>query len=125
MTPAGRAALIARAKSLAGPVASCVAARVRTDHLLSGLSWDELAALVVVLADAADPVWLREVTAADDGPSPSKQEVLLLRAHARAESLRKAGMEVPTEVRLLDSEYRRNRKRAQELAAVPGEVLAA
>ncbi len=125
MTPAERAALVSRAKSLAGPVASCVAARVRTDHLLSGLSWDELAALVVVLADAADPVWLREVTVSgDDEPPLSKREVLLRKAHARAVALRAAGMEVPAEVRLLDSEYRRDRKRARELAVVREELAA-
>jgi len=72
MTPQQRAALIARAKSLAIPVASCVAARLRPDHLLRDASRDELAALVIVLAEAADPVVLREVVKAqDDGARPA------------------------------------------------------
>ena len=41
MTPQDRARLIARAKALAVPVASCVAARLRPDHLRRGLTEDE------------------------------------------------------------------------------------
>lgn len=68
MTPADRAVLIATAKRLAIPVASCVAASIRPDHLLSARSRDELMALVIVLAEAAHPVRLREVVqAGDDG----------------------------------------------------------
>ena len=53
----------ARARDLAIPVASCMAAGVGTGHLLDGLSRDELAALVNLLALAAstDPVRLRAV----------------------------------------------------------------
>lgn len=68
MDRARRLALIARAKRLAVPVASCVAASVRPDHLLRDASRDELAALVIVLAEGSDPVRLREVCrAGDDG----------------------------------------------------------
>lgn len=68
MNPADRDALIARAKALAIPVASCVAASIRPDHLLSVRSRDELMALVIVLAEATHPVRLREaVRAGDDG----------------------------------------------------------
>jgi hypothetical protein len=74
MTPARKAALITRAKAVAIPVASCVAARLRPDHLLPSLSRAELMALVIVLAEAADPAVLREVVHAEGdmaaGPVP-------------------------------------------------------
>jgi hypothetical protein len=107
MIPAGRVALIARAKSIAIPVASCVAARVRPDHLIGDLSRDELAALVLVLADAADPVALRAVTqATEDGPDITDEDIRLRKAHAHAQALRDAGKAVPARVRALDRQYR-------------------
>lgn len=72
MNPRHRIALIAAAKSAAVPVASCVAARVPPDHLLEGRSWEELAALVIVLAEAADPVRLRAIT---EEPEDGRQHV--------------------------------------------------
>jgi hypothetical protein len=63
-----RATLITRAKRAAVPVANCVAARVCPGHVLAGMTWDELAALVVVLADAVDHRVLADVIAGrDDG----------------------------------------------------------
>jgi hypothetical protein len=63
-----RAALIARAKLKAGPIASCVAASIRPDHLLADVDPEDLTdllkALVVVLAEGADPVRLRDACAA-------------------------------------------------------------
>ena len=109
-----------RALDLAVPVASCAAAGVSAGHLLDGLSRDELAALVDVLALAAssDPVRLRAVVAAGGGITPAgvSGEVLLRRGHAEAVRLRKAGRPVPFRVRVLDSEYRAGRKRARKTA---------
>jgi hypothetical protein len=105
-----------RALDLAIPVASCMAAGVGTGHLLDGLTRDELAALVNLLALAAstDPVRLRAVVSAGDGITPAmiSREVLLRRAHAEAVRLRSAGREVPRRVVVLDSEYRREREKA-------------
>ena len=114
MTPAEADALIVAAKRLAVPVASCVAARIRPDHLLAGKSWDELRALVVVLADAVDPVRLRAVVeAGEGGPAVTDRDVQLRKAHAEAVRLREAKLEVPFQVRVLDSEYRAGRKKAE------------
>jgi hypothetical protein len=114
-------ALIARAKSLAIPVASCVAASLRPDHLLRAstkdglLAKDELLALVIVLAEAADPVRLREVVAAgeDEVTPPDPRELVLRRAHADAASLRSRGLPVPPVLGLLECEYLSGRKAAQ------------
>lgn len=72
VTPADRAAFLARAKLKAGPIASCVAASIRPDHLFADVAPEDLTpllmALVVVLAEGADPVRLREACrAGDDG----------------------------------------------------------
>ena len=106
----------ARARDLAIPVASCMAAGVGTGHLLDGLSRDELSALVNLLAFAAstDPVRLRAVVSGGDGMTPAmiSREVLLRRAHAEAVRLRAAKREVPRPVRVLDTEYRESRRRS-------------
>jgi len=105
----------ARALDLAIPVASCAGAGVGTGHLLAGLSREELAALVGVLALAAssDPVRLRSVVAGGDGmTAPMVSRAALLRkGHAEAVRLRSAGREVPRPVRVLDGEYRREREK--------------
>lgn len=67
-----RTALIAAAKRKAVPVASCVAASIRPDHLFADVDPEDLTpllmALVIVLAEGADPVRLREACrAGDDG----------------------------------------------------------
>lgn len=112
------AAPLDRAKSLAIPVASCVAARIRPDHLIGNASWEELAALVVVLAEAADPVRLRAVVdAREDGPDITDRDVMLRKAHAHAVALRKAGMAVPVRVRALDNEYRERCRELRETEA--------
>jgi len=104
----------ARALDLAVPVASCIGAGIRAAHLLDGLSRDELVALTEVLALAAssDPARLRAVVSGADGmTAPMVSRVVLLRkAHAAAAQLRGAGQPVPPRLRLLDSEYRRERK---------------
>lgn len=68
MTPAGRAELMARVKRIARPFANAVTQR--SEHhvglLTAGMSRDELCALAVILAEAADPELLRLVTEADD-----------------------------------------------------------
>lgn len=118
MTRAARDDLISWAKRRAVPVASCVAARIRPDHLIGDATRKELLALVLVLAEAADPVTLRAVVgASEDGPDITDEDVRLLKAHAHAEALRKAGMPLPVQVRALDSEYRRRRKAAAAEAA--------
>ena len=102
MTPAQRAANITRAKALAIPVQSCVAARLRPDHLFAGVrTKDELTgllkALVIVLAEAADPVTLRAVVAeADDGrPEGADRMTMLRKAHTECADLKYAGRRYP------------------------------
>lgn len=117
MTPAERNALIARAKRLSIAVASSVAADIRPDHLIGDASRDLLAALVIVLAEAADPVRLRAVAeASDDDRVPADRDAMLRAAHAHAIWLRRIGEPVPARVRLLDNEYRAERKQAREAA---------
>ena len=121
----------ARALDLAIPVASCMAAGIGTGHLLDGLTRDELAALVNLLAFAAstDPVGLRAVVSAGDGmTAPMVSRAALLRkAHAEAVRLRAAGVDVPARVRVLDGEYRRERERVtgRRRRAAPPRVKAA
>jgi len=119
MTPEERAALIVRAKQLAPPVAACVAARLRPDHLLRDATRDELAALVIVLAEAVDRAVLRVVAAAgEDGPVVTDRTMLLRRAHREANRLREKGEPVPLRVGVLENEYqemvRAARKGARE-----------
>lgn len=116
LTDADRDALIARAKSAAVPVASCVAARIAPAHLIGGMSRDELAALVIVLAEAADPVRLRAVTrATDDGtPGVTDLDLRLRAAHAEAQRLRYNGQPVPQVMRRLDGIYHSRRKQARQ-----------
>ena len=116
MTAPKPPSLRSRALDLAIPVASCAGAGVGTGHLLAGLSRDELAVLVDVLALAAssDPVRLRAVVTAGDGMTPAmiSREVLLRKAHTAANRLRRAGEVVPPRLRVLDGEYRREREKA-------------
>lgn len=122
MNAADRAALIARAKQVAIPVASCVAARVRLDHLrLREMGQDGLEALVLVLAAAADPVALRAVVAEPDDGYPDARARSLKAGHAEHNRLRTAGQVVPTRVRLLEAEYQRSvRDPAAKPAPKPG-----
>lgn len=127
MTPADRDSLIARAKRLATPVVSSVAANIRPDHLIGDASREQLAALVVVLAEAADLVKLRAVVeATEDGPDLTDRDVLLRAAHAHAIALRRLGEPVPARVRMMDNEYRAVRKQARETVAkgVAGDAAA-
>ena len=112
MTPAQRAALIVRAKRLAVPVVSCVRAGLRHDHLTGDLSRDHLQALVVVLAECADPARLKAVTEApgDTGMPQLSREDVLRRAHAEYQRLQRDGTGIPHRVRLLESEYRSGNK---------------
>jgi len=121
MTPADRAALIARAKSAAIPVSSCVAARIPPAHIIGGMTRDELTALVIVLAEAADPARLRVVVRAEDDGRPGVTDLDLTyrAAHTEAGRLRTARLPVPLAVRALDSAYRQSLKqyRNREAAA--------
>ncbi len=126
MTPRQRAQLIAAAKNIAVPVHSCVAANLRPDHLLAARTREELMAVVIVLAEAADPVRLRAVTLApgDEG-MPVIDRVAALRAgHSEYVRLHRAGSEVPLRVRLAEREYRQENKRRLEAAAREGERAA-
>ena len=117
MNRSERAALIARAKARATAVTSCVAAGLRPDHLLAEASWEDLAALVVVLAEAADLAVLRAVVTVrdDDGrPDLTRQQARLREAHSQAVQLRRAKQPVPDSLRVLDSAYRTQRAKAQE-----------
>lgn len=114
MTPAERAALITRAKALAIPVASCVRAGIRPDHLIGDASRDLLAALVIVLAESADPVRLRAVTAAaEDGPDVTDLDVSLRVAHRQVNRLRERRRPVPVRLAALESQYQRRRREAR------------
>jgi hypothetical protein len=116
VTPADRAALIARAKSLAIPVASCVAASINSGRLIAECTKAELSALVLVLAEAVDPVRLRAVVAAtEDSPSPPPpgRELVLRRAHADVSSLRERGVAVPPQMALLESDYQNGQRQAR------------
>src|SRR4051794_38194414 len=100
MTPilGRRVALIGGAKAAAPAVVSCVQARLRPDHLLQNRTWEELAALVIVLAEAADPAVVREVAEApaDDGrPDPERRGEMLRTAHNQASAYRAMGRPVP------------------------------
>jgi hypothetical protein len=124
---AERAGLIAAAKRKAIPVASCVAASLRPDHLFADVAPEDLEgllkALVVVLAAAADPVTLRAVVATpDDGhPDPASRD--LKAAHAECNRLRKAGLPIPTRVRLLEAQYQRQVRQVPGPSGVLGQVI--
>lgn len=125
MTPAEaarRAALIAGAKSRAVPVASCVAASLRPDHLLSERTWDELAALVIVLAAAADHQKLADIAAdTDDGkPLPGARERALRKAHAEVTRLRNRKLLVPKRLMELERQYQQLHPRKAPAASRQG-----
>lgn len=115
MTPAYRASLIARAKRAAEPVARSVAGGLPVDWLIGDMDREQLLALVLVLADAADPARLRAVVRAedDDAPGVTDADLKLRAAHAEAVRLRKAKRPVPFQVRVLDTAYCQARKQAR------------
>ena len=131
MTPARRSAvlgrratLIAAAKTLAGPFAASVQARLRPDHHLEGLSRDELTALAIVLAEAADPAILRAIAGEpDDGrPALDRRDVMLRTAHTQAQAWRRRyGTGLPARLAMLEREYYRNydKKRKAQRAQQP------
>lgn len=116
LTPADRGALVARAKSLAVPVTSCVAARIPPAHLIGDMTRDELAALVIVLAEAVDPVRLRAVAAAGEDEEDPEDE-RLRQAHAKAMNLRRMGRPVPMLLRAAENDYHKRRRAEREAAA--------
>ena len=61
MTPRLTASLLTAAKQVALPVVTCVHNRVRPAHLLRDKTRDELYALIIVLAEAADLAAVFEV----------------------------------------------------------------
>ena len=119
MTPQDRARLIARAKALAVPVVSCVAARLRPDHLRRGLTEDEAWALIVVLAECADMGRLRAVTSApgDEGMPRQGDREVLRAVHAERARLERAGLPVPYAVLAADGRYRADVRRRRTGAA--------
>ena len=101
----------ARALDLAIPIASCASAGVGSAHLTEGLSREEMAALVDVLALAAsyDPVRLRAIVAAGDGMTPAlygTEEERLRAAHAAMRRAGRAGLPVSLELTAADGRYR-------------------
>lgn len=129
LTSAQRRAFIIAAKRLAIPVASCVRADLRFDHLTSNQSRDGLLALITVLAECADPVKLKAVTKApgDEGMPPVDREDVLRAAEAEYKRLIRAKLPVPSRVRVLKAEYCRNnrQRRRDEIAAAEAESRAA
>jgi hypothetical protein len=105
--------LSAWARSRALPVAACVTGKVRPDHLIGEASREELAALVFVLAAAADQAKLRALVAAggDGRLLPTDRALMLRTAHTEAQRLRRGHQEVPRRLGLLEREYWRTLKR--------------
>lgn len=85
-------AALSRARSLAVPVASCAAAGIGTGHLTDGLSRDDLLVLLGILAEAADPVAVRDLVRDPAGRrrDPEVRARMLRAAHAQAEACRKS-----------------------------------
>lgn len=126
MNAAQRIELIAGAKQIAVPVASCVAGGVRPDHLLGGKSRDELLALVVVLAEAVDHGKLNVLVRlpGDEGLTPeSLREAMLRRAHTEVWRLREAGQEIPPDLHVLEDEYQALHPRSPRPSRGPGARL--
>ena len=119
MNAAVRASLVATAKARATAVVSCVQARLSPAHVLDKCSAADLRALVVVLAEAADPAVLRAVVGVrdDDGrPDLTRHQAKLREAHSQVVQLRKAREFVPESLRVLDSAYRMEQAKAQAAA---------
>jgi hypothetical protein len=120
LNAADRASLIAAAKARATAVVSCVQARLSPSHILDRCSREDLAALVIVLAECADPAVLRAVVNArdDDGkPDLSRREVMLRKARTEAARLRRGNQHVPARIGDLEREYWRTQKGAERSAA--------
>jgi hypothetical protein len=118
LSHSGRTALIKRAKAVAVPVTSCVAASLRPDHLVAGWSWEQMSALVIVLAESADLTRLHAVVAAKEDASPPAglAEVRLRRAHTEFQRLRAAGVareDIPALLSRLERDYQRASKDAR------------
>jgi hypothetical protein len=120
LSHAERTALIARAKAVAVPVTSCVAASLRPDHLIADWSWEQMAALVIVLAEAADLPRLHAVVAATEDSSPvaGLAEIRLRKAHAEYVRLRgvMAREDIPVSLCRQETEYQRVIKRQRKEA---------
>ena len=122
LTHSGRTALIERAKAVAVPVTSCVAASLRPDHLVAGWSWEQMAALMTVLAEAADLTRLHAIVAATEDATPPAglAEVRLRKAHTEFQRLRAAGVareDIPALLGRLERDYQRLRKQQQREVA--------
>jgi len=114
MTPRQRASLIAWAKRKAVPVTSCVNAGICPEHLLQDATEARYAALVIVLAAAADPVRLREVLAAeDDGTPAAVAEEALKWAHAEVRRLRDGKQPIPAALARLEHRYQEQSRAAR------------
>ena len=118
-------ALIVQAKGRAAPVHSCVRARVKPGHLIgTDTGVEELLALVVVLAEVADPRRLAELVKlpGDEGLAVGKA-ALLQAAHAQVWHLRKTGMPVPLRLGLLENEYQQASKARRRQAGTEDEPV--
>jgi WhiB family transcriptional regulator, redox-sensing transcriptional regulator len=108
-----QAALLATAKSVAIPIAACVASSLPPAHLMGTMTRDQLAALVIVLAEAADHRRLRAIAGARDSdgrPDLTRDFLRLRRAHAEYTRLTVAGQPIPPRIRELEREYQRQAK---------------
>ena len=84
------------------------------EHLLEGASGHELAALVIVLAAAVDPVRLREVLAAEDDGTPAEvAEEALKWAHAEVRRLRDGKQPIPSALARLEHRYQEQSRAAR------------
>ena len=131
MTTSAEDRRIAAMKAKATPVVSCVGARLSPLRLLAGCSWLDLYALVLVLAEAADPVKLRAVVeATEDSTEVTEMDLVLRKAHRKAQDLRALGLRIadmPADVARGERAYLRRRKVARRLetqAATTGKAAA-
>ena len=118
ITNAARAALIGWAKQKAPVVASRIAVSIPVDHIIGDATWEQLAALVVVLAESADPVRLRIITSAQDVMigRDTDRAVTLRAAHAEVRRLRYHNQPVPSRIAALEREYQQARERPANAA---------
>ena len=119
-------AALARARSLAVPISSCLAAGLPVGHLTGDATRDELAALVSLLGFAADPVRLRAVIAAEDGATAElvSRKVLLRGAHAQYQASRRHPALPPDEAEASRARFLRAVQRARSKTAAKTEAAA-
>jgi hypothetical protein len=116
--PDQRSAAVEAAKRAAVPFVNCVTARVPPEHLIAGKTWEELAALAIVLAAATDlPTLYAVIAEPDDGiPDPVMRETALVWAHREYQRQHLNGAEPGDVLRQLERDYRKMRRQGVKAA---------